>query len=294
MEMLTGNGQPPKHLKGQLGQHYKDLKTGDMYELVSANEFSTIHHAPVRGYIWKRVARGDHMEVCAGGSGEGGGGVTSWNDLTDKPFYKETNTVQFADSQSIEFATAGQPAIDAFPVELIENETYKITWDGVAYNCVAYIPADGVPPVAGNAGLVGMDGGNGEPFFIAVENGSSLVFAQETGTHTVSMEGHKVIYHKIDSSYLPTVCTLKCFIATVDNGKYKCNMTFDELYETINSGMPCIATIYDTMNLVSYTSMAITLFNEYITIYTRNGMGNVTFMYMRDGRFGFEDGFGDA
>lgn len=74
MEMLTGNGMPSKRLDGEIGQHYKDLDTGDIYECKFAEEHSPLHGELVGGYVWARVARGDHMEVCAGGSGEGGAG----------------------------------------------------------------------------------------------------------------------------------------------------------------------------------------------------------------------------
>ncbi len=67
MEMLTGNGHPSRHLVGEVGQHYKNLNNGDIWECISSNENSRVHHQASGGYIWKRIAHGDHMEVCAGG-----------------------------------------------------------------------------------------------------------------------------------------------------------------------------------------------------------------------------------
>lgn len=82
MEMLTGNGYPSKHLKGEVGQHYKDLETCDIFECVSANKHSRINLHQTGGYIWKKVARGEHVEVCGGG-GSGGAFVVNLTEADD-------------------------------------------------------------------------------------------------------------------------------------------------------------------------------------------------------------------
>lgn len=63
MELLTGTGHPSKRLKGEVGQHYKDLNTGDIYECKVAKEHSPMHGKISGGYIWHKIATGDHVEI---------------------------------------------------------------------------------------------------------------------------------------------------------------------------------------------------------------------------------------
>lgn len=63
MEMLTGNGKPTRNTKGLKGQFYKDLDTGDIYECEVSSEFSTLHHAPIGGYLWKLKADGNGDDI---------------------------------------------------------------------------------------------------------------------------------------------------------------------------------------------------------------------------------------
>lgn len=99
-------GAPTVDTIGQVGQHYINLVNGDEYECVkiddkrvyekdSVNANSFFSQKVLAGadghYIWNLVKAG------------GSGGASSWNDLTDKPFYEETKVV---------------------------NEPLNITWDG--------------------------------------------------------------------------------------------------------------------------------------------------------------------
>lgn len=67
MEMLTGNGKPTRNTKGLKGQFYKDLDTGDIYECELSSEFSTLHHSPVGGYLWKLRVDGNGDDVVKDG-----------------------------------------------------------------------------------------------------------------------------------------------------------------------------------------------------------------------------------
>ena len=99
-------GAPTADTIGQVGQHYINLVNGDEYECVkiddkrvyekdSVNANSFFSQKVLAGadghYIWNLVKAG------------GSGGASSWNDLTDRPFYEETEIV---------------------------NEPLNITWDG--------------------------------------------------------------------------------------------------------------------------------------------------------------------
>lgn len=59
MEMLTGHGRPSKHLRGEVGQLYKNVDNGDLWQCKLANQYSTIHGAPVGGYLWVLHTKGE-------------------------------------------------------------------------------------------------------------------------------------------------------------------------------------------------------------------------------------------
>ena len=65
MIKLTGNGRPTPHTKGELGQFYQDLTTGDIYECRVSSEFSKLHGAPIGGYQWELRATGENIEEHA-------------------------------------------------------------------------------------------------------------------------------------------------------------------------------------------------------------------------------------
>ena len=72
MDKLTGHGRPHPRLVGAVGQHYEDVDTGDVYECRLANEYSTIHGAPVGGYVWELRAKGEDVQEFFGAGGSGG------------------------------------------------------------------------------------------------------------------------------------------------------------------------------------------------------------------------------
>lgn len=63
----------------------------------------------------------------------GSSGVSSWNDLTDKPFYEESREVEILPEQSIPV-----PAIQVSPAPfvLVEGETYRVVLNGVEHRLV--------------------------------------------------------------------------------------------------------------------------------------------------------------
>lgn len=69
MNKLTGHGRPHNRLIGEVGQHYEDLNTGDLYECRVASQWSPTHGWPVGGYVWERRAKGEDIREIYGGSG---------------------------------------------------------------------------------------------------------------------------------------------------------------------------------------------------------------------------------
>ena len=140
----------------------------------------------------------------------------SWNDLKDKPFGVVTES--FTDVY-LDFPRAGQPVINPFNIELVEGQTYEVTWDGVLYSCVAYIEEQTNCPAIGTGELAGASGGNGEPFCCIVFKGDVLLFANTVGAHTISMPHVKMEkIQKLDAKYLPEIGTDVKVVLTTPRG----------------------------------------------------------------------------
>ena len=124
--------------------------------------------------------------------------------VKNRTHWKETKTEVIIPETSIEFSNAGQPAISPFILEIQEGSTYEVTWNGNVYQCVAYIVVGPNVPSIGNGTIASVTGGNDEPFFIASNGVDALVFAEEAGTHTVSISSEATTWHTLDKRYLPT------------------------------------------------------------------------------------------
>lgn len=94
----------------------------------------------------------------------GGGGASSWNDLTDKPFGEETRTVIIPEVTMENFnrndPLAGVPVAGA---------RFIVNWNGTQYECIGQdlSAGTGTPTVAiGNFDKLSGAGDTGEPFVI--------------------------------------------------------------------------------------------------------------------------------
>lgn len=132
----------------------------------------------------------------------GGGGVSSWNDLKDKPFDERGSFLVEETTIEVPEDEYGVYAVGVISVELKVGETYKVTWDGVEYEC-ACEEVDDYYIVIGNGTIVGYEAGNNEPFYIELDKptGEITIYALEAGSHTISIFGKKV--YPIDPKYLP-------------------------------------------------------------------------------------------
>ena len=110
---------------------------------------------------------------------EASGGVSSWNDLTDKPFHEEeAMTAVMAEQDITGFANVGYgvpskgfnfgEGMDAFALEL--GAEYTVMWDGEAYPTTAQdisaAMGDGTYALGNAAAINSAFSGNNEPFII--------------------------------------------------------------------------------------------------------------------------------
>lgn len=141
-----------------------------------------------------------------------GGGVSSWNDLTDKPFYKEQSEKVVLEEQTVVTEAGFDHAIGVLvpnEAEIFDGETYEVVFNGEKYICVAKTLPEGLNKIVavGNAGLsagyvssVGVED-TGEPFcFVAGHN--FMLGTKEAGTYTISAKRITETIHHMSSEYL--------------------------------------------------------------------------------------------
>lgn len=132
---------------------------------------------------------------------EASGGVSSWNDLTDKPFQEEeVMTAVMAEQDITGFANVGYgvpskgfnfgEGMDAFTLEL--GVEYTVMWDGEAYPTTAQdisaAMGDGTYALGNAAAINSAFSGNNEPFIIGWTTMGITILVADGSTNTT----HKV------------------------------------------------------------------------------------------------------
>ena len=133
---------------------------------------------------------------------------TAQDYVKNRPFYLgdpveavlvEESTASFVDGYS-EFQSTFEATV---------GETYKVSWDGTAYECTCV--ASNYNLFIGNLSIIGRGSDTGEPFLMMINNGieMSIVTTDTSGSHTFSISGIAQEVAKIDEKYLPTIPTDK-------------------------------------------------------------------------------------
>lgn len=141
------------------------------------------------------------LTMRALGNPSGGGGVSSWNDLKDKPFGEDTEVLF---DQTVVFEgelDAVWQMEQALPISVGDN--VKVTFDGTVYESEA-IDGDRYMPGAVMFGNLADFGGedNGAPFIAGTSAGLGLtMFMGEPGTHAIKIEN--TVVQKLDPKYIP-------------------------------------------------------------------------------------------
>ena len=163
------------------------------------------------------------------------GGVQSdWNQndetaadyVKNRPFY----TGNPVETVLVEESTVTFAAVDGMYMGQLEStfsatvgETYKVSWDGAAYECTC-VSFDDVPAI-GNLSIVSAGSDTGEPFIIGIRNGVAIqiVTADTSASHTFSISGFVTEVVKIDAKYLPNTVATKSEVeaaqTTADNAQ---------------------------------------------------------------------------
>lgn len=173
----------------------------------------------------------------------GGGGVSSWNDLTDKPFYSEP--VEVLPETTVEIDP--DMGIGMLPdLAIIADDECTIKYNGTDYVCKCV--DNGQTLALGNFGMLDEENpvDTGEPFVIAtvdVGDGNiawAIVPLDGSASVTLSIIGQA--HHPVPDKYLPTFGNANIFdISATGNSSGTSNLVSFEGYTA--------ADVYKLVNL---------------------------------------------
>ena len=189
------------------------------------------------------------------GGGGGGGVQPDWNQndnaqpdyVKNRPFYTgapvetvlvEETTVPFVDSNGL--------YLTEFPstFEATVGETYKVSWDGVAYECTCVVTERPPLPIIGNLSVMGLGSDTGEPFVMYIHNGREILVAtaDTSASHTFSISGLVTEIVKIDEKYLPDTVATESEVAAVQTAAEAAQTAADKNKETLSQMLTYVKT----------------------------------------------------
>lgn len=236
MAKIQGNGRPTQFTKGVRGDVYTDLNTGKRYECLGSDGFvGRGQSSDLAKYDWLELKS---FGAISGGSSVGGsdneggtGGVSSWNDLTDRPFYFESTPIAKLEKQTIEikqrdneYGTYFGGITNGFG-DIVTSVTN--TGKGFGYNTAFdegnrfVVTIDGVEyeeTVQGN-GSYGYSFGSGVfywgdngpsddstwPFYMSFGDTGFILWMSEdkVGSHDISIQVYDDELKKLDEKFIP-------------------------------------------------------------------------------------------
>ena len=178
MPLITGHGAPTIYTVANPGELYQDIDTGRIYECYDIYRQTPNLISDVKTeYRWRIYS-----------SGEGSSSVSSWNDLTDKPFGYEKEYVTRLEEQTIDFSSG-------FPMDFYLNDTanYNVYVDGHVYNLTC-IRVEIVPGEIYSFRLIPEDGS-----FLIQDNYMTF---EDKASHVVKIEKEENIIKALDDKFL--------------------------------------------------------------------------------------------
>ena len=145
--------------------------------------------------------------------------------VKNRPFYTgdpvetevlvEESTVTFEDFDGM--YSAQVPST----FEATVGETYKVYWDGAAYECTC-VDVGGLPAI-GNPSIVGAGSDTGEPFLMGVANGEriQIVTADTSASHTISISAMTQEIVKLDPKYIDSMYYTEIGVTSIEGFEIK-------------------------------------------------------------------------
>ena len=130
--------------------------------------------------------------------------------VKNRPFYTgdPVETVLVEESTAPFTEDNGLYSVQIPPTfEATVGETYKVYWDGAAYECTCVNLNEDNIPVIGNLSIIGAGSDTGEPFVMIVINGQEITIltADTSASHTISISGFVQEVVKINAKYIPAL-----------------------------------------------------------------------------------------
>ena len=132
--------------------------------------------------------------------------------VKNRPFYMgDPVEAVLVEESTVSFVEHNGLYMTEFPsmFEATVGETYKVSWDGTAYECTC-VDIQGNLCI-GNPSILGKGSDTGEPFIMVIYNGQGIIIGtlDTSASHTLSINGFAQEVVKIDEKYLPTIPTDK-------------------------------------------------------------------------------------
>lgn len=165
--------------------------------------------------------------------------------VKNRPFYTgdPVETV-FVEESSVSFVEHNGVYMAEFPSTFAATvgETYKIYWDGAAYECTCV--DIGGDLLIGNLSIVNAGSDTGEPFFMQLYNGQVILIAtaDTSASHTLSISRIAQEVVKIDEKYLPENVATKSDIEYVQSNVEAVQTTANSNKETLSQMLTYVST----------------------------------------------------
>lgn len=218
---------------------------------------------------YKLFSKNREFEKRAGGNtGSQSGVQPDWNQndntkpdyIKNRPFYTgdlvkteiiPETTVTFSEMDGL--MAANWP--ESF--DLVDGQTYTISWDGTDYVCKGIL-FNGTLPVLGNLGIAQSGDDTGEPF-IFMNKSQWIVASTESATeHIISISVFAQEVVKIDEKYLPEATNIssgvtKIQVRNLDTTKSYSTEEIEEIYQSVQAGTAIYLTYGTVIVNVSYS-----------------------------------------
>ena len=127
--------------------------------------------------------------------------------VKNRPFYTDAVETVLVEESTVSFEGGFSEFQSTF--EATVGETYKVYWDGTAYECPCVDIENNL--CIGNPSILGKGSDTGEPFVMVIYNSQAIVLGtlDTSDSHTFSISGFTEEVVKIDEKYLPTIPTDK-------------------------------------------------------------------------------------
>ena len=146
-------------------------------------------------------------------TGSSGGVQPDWNQndntaadyIKNRPFYTgDPSETVFVEESTVSFSGSGGMYLGRIQsnFEATVGETYNVSWDGAAYECVC-VDYSGYITI-GNLSIAGAGSDTGEPFLMLVANGRGIeIYTKDTSaSHTISISGSIAEVTQIPDKYI--------------------------------------------------------------------------------------------